>query len=103
MIKDILTEESATLDMIYQLRNQIADEETKREKYECQLWTETNFSKLGLSNADQRKAYVKSEMSNFINNISKLKTDLNYAEGQLKQIRMKEKLILQYGLDVLEE
>lgn len=103
MIQEILNEELAIMDVIYELKNFIADEEMKREEYECNLWVNTKFADLGLSNADQRKAYVKKEMGNVINNISKLKNDLAYAENQLKLLKTKEKLILEFGLDILEK
>lgn len=103
IVKNLINEQTATIDMIYQLKELIAKEEMTKEELECKLWVETDFAKLKLSNADQRKAYVRKEMSKINNNIANLKNDLLYAENQLKILKTKEKMMLEFGLDIFEE
>ena len=102
-VKETLLQEEVLIDLIHQIKNQIADEELKEKEFECNLWVNTDFSALKLSNADQRKAFVKKEMANYINKTAKLKNDLLRAENELKLTRTKNKLILEFGLDVLDD
>lgn len=102
MIKDLVLEETAINDTMYELRKQIVKKEMEKDNFECDLWMNTDFGKLGLTNADQRKAYVKKELSLLNNQIAELKNELNYAEHHLKAIRMKERICLEMGIDVLE-
>lgn len=103
IINEIINEQNATIDMIYQLKGLIAKEEMTKEELECKLWMETNFQALKLSNADQRKAYVKKELSLINNKIAGIKNDLQYAENQLKILKTKEKMILEFGIEALSE
>lgn len=103
MIKKILNEMTATMDLIYELKTQIAKVECDKSELECQLWMSTNWSDLGLSNSDQRKAYVKKELKDKTKMIADLKNELLYAENQLKIQKMKYNIILELGPDVLTE
>lgn len=103
IVNEILMEQSATMDMIYQLKQQVAEQEMKKSEIEYQLWANTDFSKLGLSNSDQRKAFVKDQLKQITNEISNIKNDLLYAENQFKLLKTKEKFLLEFGLDVFDE
>jgi len=101
-VKELLVEEEATIDAIHQLKEQISVAEMEKEELEFNLWTQTNFSKEGLSNADQRKAFVKFHMSLKNKELASLKNDLLFSENHLKMIKQKERFILEFGVDVLE-
>lgn len=103
IVNEIIMEQSATMDMIYQLKQQVAEQEMKKSEIEYQLWANTDFSKLGLSNSDQRKAFVKDQLKQITNEISNIKNDLLYAENQFKLLKTKEKFLLEFGLDVFDE
>ena len=103
IVNKILTEQSAIMDMMYQLKQQIAEEEMKKSEMEYQLWANTDFSKLGLSNSDQRKAFVKDQLKQITNEIANIKNDLLYAENQFKLLKTKEKFLLEFGLDILDK
>ena len=103
IVNEILMEQSATMDMIYQLKQQVAEQEMKKSEIEYQLWANTDFSKLGLSNSDQRKAFVKDQLKQITNEISNIKNYLLYAENQFKLLKTKEKFLLEFGLDVFDE
>lgn len=99
-VKKLLEEYAMLNDAIYQLRNQILDEEIKETQYECRLWLETNFKELKLSNKELREAYVKQKMGEYISKVGKLRNDLKFAEGELNLCKTKISLIKELGIDL---
>ena len=98
-VTDLVNEQAALNDAIYQIKNEIIDEEIKERNYEAKLWIETDFKALKLSNKEMRDAYIKSEMSKFFSNVSKLKNDLELAKNELDLCKTKIKLALELGID----
>lgn len=98
-INDLFIEEQATIEAIHQLKAQILEKEFQKENYELDLWVNTNFKSLNLTNSDQRKAYVKSKMADVVNQTGSLKNDLLYSENYLKMIRDKQKFMLEFHLE----
>ena len=49
-IKDLFIEEEATIEAIHQLKKQIVEKEFQKETYELDLWVNTNFKALNLTN-----------------------------------------------------
>lgn len=102
-IKDLFIEEEATIETIHQLKKQIVEKEFQKETYELDLWVNTNFKALNLTNSDQRKAYIKKEMADITNQISTLKNDLLYSENYLRLIKNKQKFMLEFHMDEIQD
>ena len=102
-IKELLDEHAMISDAIYQLKNQIIDEQIKEAEYECSLWLNTDFKTLKLSNKELREAYVKSKMGGYISKVGKLKNDLEYSRNQLKLCEMKINIFKESGIDGKEK
>lgn len=102
-IKDLFIEEEATIEAIHQLKKQIVEKEFQKETYELDLWVNTNFKALNLTNSDQRKAYIKKEMADITNQISTLKNDLLYSENYLRLIKNKQKFMLEFHMDEIQD
>lgn len=99
-IKELLDEHAVLNDAIYQLRNQILEEEIKEAEFEAKLWLETDFKKLKLSNKELREAYVKQKMGTYISKVGRLKNDLKYAENELSLCKTKINVIRELGIDL---
>lgn len=102
-VKDLVYEQSLIHDTIYQLKEQIIDEEIKRDKYEADLWVNTKFKELGLTNNEQRKAYIKQQMGLYISKVGHLKNDLTLAENELNLCKTKIRLCMELGIDFDDE
>lgn len=102
-MQDLFIEEQATIETIHQLKAQVIAKEQQKDNYELELWTETNFKSLNLTNSDQRKAYVKSKMSDVVNQIAVLKNDLAYSENYLRLIRNKQEFMLEFILEEIPD
>lgn len=102
-VKDLINEQALLNDAIHQLKGQIIDEEIKKDEHEAKLWTQTNFKQLGLTNNEQRKAYVKQQMGLFISKIGHLRNDLALAENELHLCKTKVKVCMELGLDLDDE
>lgn len=99
-VQDLLMEQGVLNDTIYQLRNQILEEEIKQAQYECDLWVNTDFKGLKLTNKEMRDAYIKQQMGQYISNIGHLRNDLKLAESELTLNKTKIKVILELGIDL---
>lgn len=96
-VQDLINEYAMLNDMIYQLRNQILEEEIKKIEYESNLWLNTDFKALKLTNKELRDAYVDSKMGLFISNVGSLKNDLKSVENELELCKLKIRLIMSFG------
>ena len=77
-VKELLVEEEATIDAIHQLKEQISVAEMEKEELEFNLWTQTNFSKEGLSKVPKicSKVVLPAPELPTIETISPLETDV---------------------------
>lgn len=99
-VKELLEECAVLNDAVYQLRNQVLEEEMKEAAFEAKLWLETDFKKLKLSNKELREAYVRQQMGTYISKVGHLKNDLKYAESELSLCKTKINVIRELGIDL---
>ena len=102
MIKQLLEEYAMLNDTIYQLRNQLLEEEIKEMEYEANLWLNTDFKGLKLTNNELRKAHVQKQMGLYISKVGSLKNDLKLAESELSLCKTKINVIKDLGIDLDE-
>lgn len=94
-LQELVKQEEKVIKRIYELKQSLIESENSEANQEYNLWINTDFKKKGLTNADQRKAYVKSELSGTVKRSGLFKNQINVCENVLKIIRFKQKAILE--------
>ena len=94
-MNDLVTQEEELIVEKFLLKQKLINAEFKEKEWEIKLWTETDFAKKGLKNAEQRKAYVKGEMAKFIKRSDMYKNELELCENCLKSVRFKKQVLLE--------
>ena len=85
----LLEEQERTIAALYELEEQLVDEQMKRTEYENKLWLETDFKAVGCTNQKQRDAYVSDKMKELIPTIEHLKNDINYTKRTVNFLEKK--------------
>ena len=94
-LKELIKQEEFVIKRIYELKKKLINAEERESNQECKLWMDTDFKSKKLTNGDQRKAYVKSEMSNYVSTSGLYKNQITLCENVLKLIRFKQRAILE--------
>lgn len=94
-LETLVAQETDLVKRIYELKQRLIESEQRESNKELDLWINTEFKKKGLTNSDQRKAYVKKGMSNDIKISALLKNQINICENVLRIIRFKERAIVE--------
>lgn len=99
-LEKLLEEYHLTIEVEYELKNQLLIEETKKQDFENNIWLGTDFSKMLKSNNEQtRKAYVSNQMATqFIDRTGNLANDIRFIQGYLKYLSKKINIILDIGV-----
>lgn len=100
IIQELNRQETSVVKKIFELKNRLIMAEHRESNQECDLWVKTDFKKLKLTNGDQRKAYVKQQMSTYIKTSSLYKNEINLCENLLKLIRSKKRFLLETDYEV---
>ena len=100
IIQELNRQETSVVKKIFELKNRLIEAESRESDMECSLWVNTDFKSLKLTNGDQRKAYVKKEMSKYIKTSSLYKNEINLCENLLKLIRSKKRFLLETDYEV---
>ena len=98
-LKELIKQEEKVIKKIFELKKKLIEAEFREKDAECRLWIETPFKEKGLTNADQRKAFVKAELGKMIRTSDLYKNQITLCENVLKLIRFKSKAIVEYGLE----
>ena len=102
LVKELNNQEENVIKKLFELKNRLVNAEYREDDMECNLWVKTDFKNLKLTNADQRKAYVKQKMSTYIKTSSLYKNEIYLCENLLKLIRSKKRFLLETDYDVGE-
>lgn len=94
-LKELVKQEEFVIKRIYELKKKLIEAEERESNQECRLWIDTDFKSKKLTNGDQRKAYVKAKMSNYVSTSSLYKNQILLCENVLKLIRFKQRAILE--------
>lgn len=93
ILKEALEELQLAIETEFMVREQLREEEDKRDKLECKLYLTTDFSKaLKHTNNTEamRKMYVKEQMQQqFIDKTGSLKNELNYIQKYIDYLNKK--------------
>lgn len=85
----LLNEQERTIAALYELEEQLVDEQMKKTEYENKLWLETDFKAIGCTNQKQRDAYVSDKMKELIPTVEHLKNDINYTQRTVNFLEKK--------------
>lgn len=102
IVEELNSQEELVIKKMFDLKNRLIMAEHRESNQECDLWVKTDFKKMKLTNGDQRKAYVKQQMSTYIKTSSLYKNEINLCENVLKLIRSKKRFLLETDYDVGE-
>lgn len=84
VLKETLEELRMAIETEYMIKEQLREEEDKKDRFECKLWLTTDFAKAlkHTNNTESmRKMYVKEQMlQQFIDKTGSLKNDLSYVQ-----------------------
>lgn len=94
-MNDLVTQEEELIIQKYLIKRQLIEAEFQEKDWEIKFWTETDFSKLKLTNAEQRKAYVKGKMAKLIKRSDMYKNELELCENFIKLVRFKKSALLE--------
>ena len=94
-LQELVKQEEKVIKRIYELKQKLIDAENRESNQELKLWTDTDFKSKKLTNGDQRKAYVKSEISGYVKTSGMYKNQITLCENVLRMIRFKQRAILE--------
>ena len=100
VVEELNSQEELVIKKMFELKNRLIMAEYRESNQECDLWVKTDFKNLKLTNGDQRKAYVKQQMSKYIKTSSLYKNEINLCENVLKLIRSKKRFLLETDYEV---
>ena len=100
LLKELNKQEEAVITKMFELKNRLINSEFNESNNECNLWINTDFKKLNLTNSDQRKAYVKKEMAKIIKTSGLYKNQIYLCENVLKLIRSKKRFLLETDYEI---
>lgn len=100
IVEELNTQEEKVVKKLFELKNKLLSAESRESNTECDLWVKTDFKNMKLTNGDQRKAYVKKEMSKYIKTSGLYKNEIQLCENVLKLIRSKKRFLLETDHDV---
>lgn len=95
VLNELVLQEEKLVWRIYGLKERLILAEERESNKELDLWINTDFKAKGLTNSDQRKAFVKKGMANDIRVSALLKNQINICENVLKIIRFKQRAIVE--------
>lgn len=100
IVEELNSQEEKVIKKQFELKKRLIRSESKENDLECKLWVDTDFKSMKLTNGDQRKAYVKKEMSKYIKTSSLYKSQIQLCENVLKLIRSKKEFLLNSDYEV---
>lgn len=88
-ITDLFEEQQKMMDTLYELQDLYASVKHKIYVKECDLILNTDFKGHGLTNKDQRDAYVKSKLLDDLADKESLEKDIHYTKSMINYIENK--------------
>lgn len=88
-IVELFEEQQKMMDALYELEELYVTKKHQIYVKECDLQLNTDFKGHGLTNKDQRDAYVKSKLLNDLTDKESLEKDIHYTKSMINYIESK--------------